>query len=587
MSIIASVRGRFWANPARPIARAAESGLTVARAWRLALPILIAAACFAAARAMFAPESDPALHLALIHGIADEWALPAHLPHLPAIIGEGGTIDAMFPYSYTPLYHIAGALLYTLFGDSGVLLINAAAAAVVAAVIYTFAGRHRPWYVATASALLVFLPTMSQSIFLRVFMEPAMLASYLAGAWCIYIASARRSVRAGMAGGVLLGLAIGVRQVALLYVAVIIVLVTLHLIDRRCWTMRRLRLELPWMTAAAAALIATALPSLLYLVHVTGTVGYADVTLPGMRTALPIDPDANAYIAGITKPEASLFEWVDLYRRTLLFNERWIPLAYQIVPLACFAAGVVHLSRRGGASRFFGRLAVAQLLIELVLFITVHASSRYVIASQMLFHAVIPVGVYAIARAIGAFGSERDVMPRRAGIALAACAVSAILAPSLFSAGYARYIGDAYTLRDFRTRSYAEAAAWLNANAPPDAIVLTPRTYTAELAFERDIAWITFYGNLWVIDAISAPEPSVAHEILTRHGVDYVLIQAPEGRYLDRMPADGIRRFLQLGRSTSPFFTLQYVTSAEGTVDGEPILAGLRIYRVNELEDTR
>jgi hypothetical protein len=587
MSMLTSIEGRLSVGDACAAGQRSVATRSLVRLWRVALPLFVGTAFFAGGRLMFAPESDPALHLALMHGIADDWSLPAHLPHLPAIIGQGGTVEAMFPYSYTPLYHLLGAGLYALFGDSGVLLINATAAAGVAAAVYAFAGRHRPWYVATASAMLVFLPTMAQGIFLLIFMEPAMLAFYLAGAWCLYIASVRRSVRTGVLAGVLLGLSISVRQVALLYVGVLALVMAMHIIDRRAWRMARLRLELPWTAAACAALAVTALPSLLYLAHVTGTIGYADVTLPGMRTALPVDPAANAYIAGITKPEASLLEWVDLYRRTLLFNERWIPLPYQVVPFGFFAIGVFHLSRRGGASRFFARIAVAQLLVELALFVTVHASSRYVIASQMLLHAVIPIGAYAAVRTLAAYCDRHRMLPRRLALATSVCAVLVMVVPALFSVGYARYIDDAHALRDFRQRSYAEAAAWINTNTADDAVVLTPRTYTAELTFERDIAWITFYGNVWVVDAISASDPAVAHAILSDHGVDYVLIQAPEGRYLDRMPADGIRRYLQLGRDASPYFSLEYVTSVEGTVAGQAITAGLRVYRVNELEVTR
>lgn len=585
MSILDSTVGR------RARVRPAAAGRGAARAlmvvWRVALPAAIGATVFTWGKLTFAPESDPALHLALIRGIAEDGRLPTELPHFPAAIGEGGVVEAMFPYSYTPLYHVAGAALYSLWGDNGVLLINAAAAAAIATVVYVFVARRMPWFIASVAAVLVFLPTLAQSLFFQTFMEPPMLALYLAAAWMLYLASARRSVAAGVVAGVLLGLAVGVRQVALIYVGVLALVTLLHLADRRCWRFQRLRLELPWMLAASIALAATAVPFLAYLTVAHGTVGYAELTLPGTRPSLAIDPAATAYISAITKPDASFIEWVDKYRRTFLFNERWIPLPYQIVPFGAFIIGAVHLVRRGGAARFYARLAFMQIIVELALFVVVHASSRYVIASQMLFHSVIPVGAYVAARACAGLCTTRTIVPPRLAMTGAAFAVVLIIAPALFSVGYARYMRDSYVLRDFRSRSHAEAAAWLNANTPEDALILTPRTYTAELTFERDVVWVTYFGNAWVIDVINAKDLAEAHRILTRYGIDYVLIPAPAGTYVDRMPVGGLRRALQFGAPETPYFSLEYVTAAKSTYRGDPVEAGLRIYRVNTLEATR
>jgi hypothetical protein len=341
------------------------------------------------------------------------------------------------------------------------------------------------------------------------------------------------------------------------------------------------------MISAAGALAITAAPFLASLVYVNGTIGYADIVVPGTRAALAVDPVANSYISGITKPDASLFEWVDLYRRTLLFNARWIPLWYQMVPLIFFAVGVVHLSARGGMPRYFAQLAVVQLVAELLLFSTVHASSRYVIVSQMLFHSIIPVGVYASARWCASRAGEPRELRRRATALAAAIGIIALVTPAVFSTGYVRYVRDSYELRDFRSRSYAEAAAWIDENTSEDAIILTPRTYTAELTFKRNIAWVTFFGNAWVIDAISTPDPATSHRILSAHGVDYVLIQAPPGVYIDRMPSEGMRSYLQFGAPENPYFTLQYVTTSTRTVKGERMGAGLRVYSVNRLEARR
>ncbi len=115
-----------------------------------------------------------------------------------------------------------------------------------------------------------------------------------------------------------------------------------------------------------------------------------------------------------------------------------------------------------------------------------------------------------------------------------------------------------------------------------------PRTYTALLTWDRDVTWVTFYGNAWVVDAISAPDPAEANRVLTSHGVDYVLISDPPGTYIDRMPADGMRSFLQLGASPTPYFTLVHVTQRDEPYEygSRSISNGLRLYRVNSVEAT-
>jgi hypothetical protein len=131
-----------------------------------------------------------------------------------------------------------------------------------------------------------------------------------------------------------------------------------------------------------------------------------------------------------------------------------------------------------------------------------------------------------------------------------------------------------------RSDAYTEAGAWANANTPEDALFLAPRVYSGELTFERDLTWVTFYGNTWAIDATATPDPRIAHAILTKYGVDYVLIANPPGTYIDRMPVDGMRSYLQFGREPTRYFELMYVTDDSATINGREVEHALRIYRV-------
>ena len=62
------------------------------------------------------PDGDPALHLRIIKDIAATRSLPSDLPFHPARVGEGGHVEAMFPYSYPPLYHVSDAIVYSIGG---------------------------------------------------------------------------------------------------------------------------------------------------------------------------------------------------------------------------------------------------------------------------------------------------------------------------------------------------------------------------------------------------------------------------------------------------------------------------------------
>ncbi len=557
--------------------------VAVGRIWGLTLAATVGALVLIRARMIWAPEGDSALHYKLIRDIAETHTLPSTLPHNVARIAPGGVIESMFPYAYTPLFHVTGAAAYLVGASVAVSLIGAVSASIIAAVAYGALARRLPWYVASSCVVVAFLPPTTLSVFTHVYMEPMMLALVFMGAWFYYTAMTARRSGVAVLAGALLGLAVGTRQVALIYVFVIGAVTLVYLAERRCWHPGRLRRELPWLVPTAAAFVAVAAPFLVYLAVVNGTIGYADLAPPGTAPKLAIDPVANAYIGNITKPHLSVLEWLSRYRSTLLYSERWLPEWYAALPFLFFIPGVTYLANRGGSARFYARLAVMQVITEMVLFAVVHGNDRYVIASRFLFYSILPVGVFAVARFLFAWCRERNLPLQRAVAGFAAIALAAVLGSSLVGATYASYVTDSQNLLAFRSRSYAEMGAWVNANTPADAIILVPRTYSAELTWDRDVTWVTFFGNAWVVDAISTPDPKRAHEILRKYGIDYVLVADPPGLYLDRMPSDGMRAYLQLGQDDSQYFTLVKVTedAPDLSVQDQTTTNGLRLYRVN------
>lgn len=564
-------------------ARSRTLQVRMALLFPLALATSVGALVFARARMIWAPEGDSALHYKLMLDIAHTHSLPSSLPHYPANILPGGVVESMFPYAYTPLFHVTGAIAYLIGGSYGVSMMGAASAAAIAFVTYAFLKRRLPWYVASCCVGVAFLPPTTMAVFTHVYMEPMMLALVFTGAWFYYIAMTTRRSRPAMVAGLLFGLAVGTRQVALIYVLVIGLVTLLYLSERQCWRLSRLKRELPWLLSVSGVFIMVAAPFLAYLMLVNGSIGYADLALPGTTPTLAVDPVANAYIANITKPDLSLMEWISRYRFTLLYSERWLPQWYAALPFLFFIPGVTYLANRGGGARFYARLAATQLIVEMVLFAVVHGNDRYVIASRFLFYSVLPVGVYSVVHFVFVWFRDRTPGAHRVAALLTGIALTAVLGSSMVGATYRNYVTESQDLMSFRSRSYAQMGAWVNAYTPEDSVILVPRTYSAELTWDRDVAWVTFYGNAWVIDAITTPDPATAHAILRTYGVDYVLIADPPGAYLDRVPRNGMRSYLRFGRDDSAYFTLvnytqsdSALTQSEGTVG-----AGLRLYRVN------
>jgi hypothetical protein len=552
----------------------------LALSWPLWLSLAIGAAIFLRTMAVWAPEGDSALHFKLMKDIAATGRPPDHLPYYAARVGEGGEIEAMFPYAYTPLFHWIGAAMYLIAGSAGIALMNGASAAVIGLTIYGFTVRRLPRYVASGAALAAFVAPTTLSIFTHVYMEPVMLAFVFAGSWYYYIALTTRRVKPAIVAGLLLGLAVGTRQAALLYDAVLALLTLVYLFERGALQPSRIAREARWLAPFAGTFTLVAAPFMLYLFIASGNVGYGDIALPGTSSTLAIDAQANAYISSITNPELSPLHWIDRYRRTVLYSERWLPLWFAALPFAFAAIGVAHMERRGGGARFLARFVAAQLITEMMLFAVVHGNDRYVIASRILFYSTLPVGLYVALLWIRRHAA-RCAAPVRIVAAGGMLALAAALGAALFGQSYLHYFSGQQRLMSVRSEAYADAGAWANASTPDDALFLAPRVYSGELTFERNLTWVTFYGNLWVVDAMSAQTPREANTILSKHGVDYVLIADPPGTYIDRMPVDGMRSYLQFGRVPTRYFELVYMTHDAGvTINGAEVDHALRIYRV-------
>jgi dolichyl-phosphate-mannose-protein mannosyltransferase len=571
--------------PSRPLI---DGLLALARALPLLAATLTAGIwTYVRMRTTWTADGDPALHLKLIKDIAETHRLPQQLPHFPARVAEGGGVELAFPYAYTPLYHALGAVFYAIAGVDGVISMNAIAAAVVAFVLFRLVRRRAPSYVAMCVSVAALASPRVQGPFTGIFMEPVVLLFVFVGAWFAYAATASRRVPYGLAAGVFLGLAIATRQSALVYAGVLGLVVLAAMLEQGRLRPARFRRELPWLGAALLGAAVTAGPALLFLMHVNGGVGYADVTIPFTGQPTPIDPVANEYVSSISKPQASFLEWAHRYRRLLFFNEEWLPWWSSIAVVAMVASGCGYLYRLGGSAKFLARWTVLELLIELAMFVTLHGNSRYLILSQILFFSTAPVGCYAVARAFLRWNAARRLTGKAAPLIVVAGSLAFLF--MMFPPGYWHAYRHSYDrdLRSFRASAYADMGAWVNANTDDDALFLTPRTYTAELTWDRDVTWVTFYGNAWVVDAIYESDPARGYEILTRYGVDYVLIADPPGGYVDRMPGTGMRSYLQFGAPPTPHFELVHVTidgSGAFRARGRPVEQGLRLYRVVQVE---
>jgi hypothetical protein len=567
--VMASARVAWQTTPHvfRGLSAIADAVRWLTRWWPVIAPAVLV---FVWANVTWAPEGDSALHLTLMRQIAETGSLPTDLP-IVAQIAPGGTVVDAFPYSYTPLFHLVGASLHSMLGERGISLISSIAAAVIAYCFFVVTRRRYPFWIAATCAMSWLIPHTTVLVFTRIYSEPLMVASFVAAAWLTYVAIVLRTPAHAVGAGLAMGVCVSFKQIGLLYVMTLGIVALMTLLERR----RSLSMEedAPWIGAGVVSFMAVAVPSMIYLVVATGTVGYADTHLPGFPGRVLVDPQANAYFASITKPEGSVIEWIDRYRQTLLFSDRWLPSPLASLPLLFFIVGVVSMAQRGGAPAFFARLAVAQLIAEALMYATVHGNDRYAMASRTLIYAFAPVGVYAAASFVATLMPASRVRMTR-GVAYAALLVAVVGIPILHPM-YLRTLNRAADTASARADHYESMGGWIRGNTSPDVLILTPRTYTAGMTFDRQVTWVSPYGNAWVPQVLRLNDAARAHGMLVRYGVDYVLVAAPSGQYVDQVPLAGMRSYLGARYSPdNPYFELAHRV---GDVNN-----GLWLYRVKD-----
>jgi hypothetical protein len=510
------------------------------------VPILsfLAVASYFVVRSHFivVPEGDSALHLQLMKVVANGH-LPQSVPYFAAAVEEGGEVAAFFPYSYTPLYHLLGGAVYKVGGEPAVLMMGPVFSGVIAAAI-AYLLRPQPATVVALALPLVFLHWLTQPTLTWVFMEPMMLAFFFVGL-CFYRGVwSTASKRDAMLAGICFGLAIATRQSALIYAGLVAVHAALTLaVDMRGGRPRAeaLRHIRSYALMGAVATIVAA-PALAYLFWTTGTIGYGQLTLPGVPGTLPVDPVANEYLSSFSTPPGDALDWLNRYWEWMLFTPRWQIRAIAFLPLVPYIVGTAHLwSRPDRSGKFLASFTAVILLGEMVQFMLFHGSWRYIIASRLLFYTVVAVGIWTIVRWMyqsARAGDSRN--PRFAGACAAALSVAALL-PGFVTPGLVGFLAQQGENRAEKAESFEELGAFVSEHVPEDALILSGRWYTTGWYLERNYAWVSYFGNAWVIDAIGTRSASNSRSFLERYGVDYVVIQAPPPTYVDSMPSWGLR----------------------------------------------
>lgn len=493
-------------------------------------------------------ESDSAMHVLFMKVIADTLRLPTHIPHFAARVAAGGIVEAWFPYQYTPLYHIVGAAFYKAGGTTAVLFLGPLCGAVLAVLLFRLAHPSVAWPFAILAIALAFASRHTWPVFTWVFMEPLVIVLFIGGLlFYRRVWTGKDSARNAALAGLFIGAAIAARQTALMYACFLF----LHAIGSLIWRHRRelpgLRRSLHNLAVMAATTAAVAAPALLYLFWRTGDIGYGPLGLPGLQPQLPIDPAANSYISSITTPDIPILEWADRFRRTLLYMSPWQPWYIASLPLVLFAMGIGKLLVAGRPEgRFLASYVPLHLLGECAIFVLLHGNPRYVMLSRMLFFVVVAIGLSVVWSWLRREVSALRLRPRLRPILvpLISAAILAALTPAFFSPGFIR---DAFSLNDSRgarAQAYSELGDWIQTNTPADSLILSGRWYAPGLYFDRDYTWVTYYGNIWAVEASQATDPEASADILAKYGVDYVIVQNPPGTYADRMPRDGLRTTL-------------------------------------------
>ncbi len=509
----------------------------------VALFLAVFGTFYARALTRVAIQSDSAMHVSFMRVIAETGRLPRHLPHLAAVVDVGGDIRAWLPYQYTQLYHLLGAGLYKLGGESAVLVISPLFGAVLAVTVFRLTATSIPWGFAALGVLVALLSRTAIGVLSWVFMEPMVLALFFGGLWFYRRLWTEGGWQNAVIAGALFGLAISSRQSALAYFAFVCV----HATISGCW--EALRAERKWRAAGIAASryglmmlvgLISAAPALAYLAWDTGSIGYGSVAMPWLPPELPIDDAASGYISSISTPEGSPLDWLYRFHRTLLPLSDDLPKLLWFEPYLLFLAGFAFLvSRNDRRHSFLATYAVVHILGELSIYLTVHGNARYVLASRFTFYPLVATGAYVV------FNGFKASFPRRPLVGgLVGTMALAVLAPAFANASFLRDLWSFDGAAADRGRAYEAAGVWVKANTPEDSLFLSARTYGSALHFERNVTWVTDFGNLWAVEAAYEKDPARARDILESYGVDYVVMQNPPGNYIDRMPRDGLRHIV-------------------------------------------
>jgi hypothetical protein len=485
------------------------------------------------------PEGDSTLHLHLMETISNG-ELPKVVPHFAAVVGEGGQIQHYFPYSYPLFYHLVGGALFKAGGEGLATLLGPICAGLSAmAIMYLLRGQ--PWPLRTLAVTLPFLQWITQPVMAWVYMEPLMLACFLAGLCFYQRAWANRAMQPAIVAGVFFGLAVATRQNALFCLLFVsmhgVGTMVLELLNER----PALRPTIGRYLAMGGSAVVVAAPFLLYLIWTSGTIAYADVRVPGFEPAVSTDSQAIEYLRSFSVPLSGPMDWLEQYWDWTLYTSRWQFGVLKYAPIPLFVVGIIYLATRGDRmSLFLASYVPVHVLGEMLQLMTVHGNWRYVVVSRVLFYVVVAVGLWQLPAWVYRTVTARARWEPAVGVLAAALTIAVIL-PGFLTFDLVRYLATQEGDRTEKGESFKELGAYIEKHVPEDALILSGRWYTTGYYARRDYTWVTYYGNTWVIDAISSPDAEAARGTLERYGVDYVIFQAPPPSYLDSMPSQGLR----------------------------------------------
>jgi hypothetical protein len=264
-----------------------------------------------------------------------------------------------------------------------------------------------------------------------------------------------------------------------------------------------------------------------------------------MNSSLPIDPVANGYLSNITTPPGNAIDWLHQYWEWTLFTPRWQLAAITYLPLLPFCVGVAYLWKRDDrTSKFLATYVPIHIVGEMTQLAVFHGNWRYIVASRVLFYAVVGVGAWVMVRWMYRAARAGDSWSPALSGACAAALTIAALAPGFVTPGLMNFLMHQGQSTAAKATSFEELGRFVDTHVPEDALILSGRWYTSGFYLQRNYTWVTYFGNAWVIDGISNPNPGETRATLEKYGIEYVVIQAPPPTYVDQMPRDGLRQIV-------------------------------------------